>query len=141
MPAGTQDTPSPAARSPAASAGADRPILVVDDDDDIREIVAIVLGEEGYPIVTAANGAEAIARLRRTELPRPRLILLDLMMPVMNAQELRDAMDADGGPPIPIVVLSGDTQVAAKAAKLGAAAAISKAISLERLLSVVAEQS
>jgi CheY-like chemotaxis protein len=58
-------------------------ILVVDDDDDIREAVAEVLRDEGYETWGAANGQEALRALEGTG-ERPELILLDLMMPVMD---------------------------------------------------------
>ncbi len=85
------------------------PILVVEDDQDIRETIATVLVEEGYPVVPVANGAEAIAYIRREGALQPRLILLDLMMPVMNGWEFSAELRNDaGGAAIPIVVLSGD---------------------------------
>ena len=58
-------------------------ILVVDDDEDIREAVREVLAAEGYETVGAANGADAKQHLK-TCTERPELILLDLMMPVMD---------------------------------------------------------
>lgn len=61
-------------------------ILLVEDDDAIRETVAECLAAEGYRVVAAEHGAEALARLREGE--RPDLVLLDLVMPVMNGAEL-----------------------------------------------------
>ncbi len=60
----------------------DRPVLVVDDDPDIREALRMALESEGFPVETAANGQEALDALRRG--PPPRCVLLDLMMPVMD---------------------------------------------------------
>src|SRR4051812_44657122 len=57
------------------------PILVVDDDPEIRDAICMVLGAEGYPTNSAGDGEEAIERLHDD---RPCLILLDLMMPRMN---------------------------------------------------------
>lgn len=59
------------------------PILVVEDDLDIRELLSEALEDLGFSAVTASNGLEA-ARLVRTMLAPPSLILLDLMMPVMD---------------------------------------------------------
>src|SRR5260370_16327819 len=56
-------------------------ILVVEDDDAIRELVSDVLRDDGYEVREATNGAEALGRIR---LERPDLIVLDLMMPVMD---------------------------------------------------------
>ena len=77
-------------------------VLVVEDDPDIRETVADVLHEDGYPLATAANGREALDILARGDEP-PGLILLDLMMPIMNGwQFLEEVKDRD----IPVVVMS-----------------------------------
>jgi CheY-like chemotaxis protein len=93
-----------------------RMVLVVDDDASIRESLADLLGDEGYRVQTATNGAEALSLLRAPALPRPCVILLDLMMPVMNGQQFyveqqRDPLLAT----IPIVVISADKNVALKA--------------------------
>src|SRR5437764_280073 len=62
----------------------ERVVLVVDDDPGIREALADLLGEEGYRVVTAMNGVEALDKLREPSQARPCVILLDLMMPFMN---------------------------------------------------------
>jgi CheY-like chemotaxis protein len=59
------------------------PVLLVDDDLDIREILPETLTELGFDVVTAANGLEAL-RMVGQLLVRPSVILLDLMMPVMD---------------------------------------------------------
>jgi CheY-like chemotaxis protein len=82
-------------------------VLVVDDDPDIRETLEMVLGNNGHPVVSAGDGAEA---LRCLELRgrRPCVILLDLMMPGMNGFELQDALSAEPAyAAIPIVVITG----------------------------------
>ena len=60
----------------------ERSVLLVDDDDDVRDSLAIVLRDEGYHVETASNGKEALDMLAR--MPPPGVVLLDLMMPVMN---------------------------------------------------------
>lgn len=60
-------------------------VLVVEDDEDIRAAIAEILEGEGYEVAIAANGSEALDELQH--MPRPCLILLDLMMPVMNGHE------------------------------------------------------
>ena len=64
--------------------GSTDPVLVVDDDPDVRELFRRTLARDGTPIIEAANGSEALAQLRKQ---RPSLILLDLMMPVMDGFE------------------------------------------------------
>jgi len=60
-----------------------RPVLIVDDDDDIREALTDTLEDNGFRVLTAVNGLEAL-RLLRTGPVAPAVILLDLMMPVMD---------------------------------------------------------
>jgi CheY-like chemotaxis protein len=60
-----------------------RSVLIVDDDPDIREILAETLVDKGFDVATAANGLEALRILRSMSFP-PSVILLDLMMPIMD---------------------------------------------------------
>lgn len=79
-------------------------VLVVDDDRDLRDTVAAVLEAEGYDVRCAENGAQGWALLHG---PRPGLIVLDLLMPVMSGWDLLDAIQCDGElSHIPVVVLS-----------------------------------
>jgi CheY-like chemotaxis protein len=71
----------------------DGPVLVVDDDDSIREALADVLEEAGYPAVCVPIGAEALAYL--SDGKRPSIILLDLMMPVMDGETFLTLKEAD----------------------------------------------
>ena len=71
-----------------------RAVLVVDDDDDIRDAVQEVLEDEGYTTVGASNGKEALD-VMRTSTKLPALVLLDLMMPEMDGWELLVRMDED----------------------------------------------
>ena len=59
-------------------------ILLVDDEQDILEIVGYNLSQEGYQIVTASNGKEAIAKAKKEH---PQLIIMDVMMPEMDGME------------------------------------------------------
>jgi CheY-like chemotaxis protein len=70
------------------------PVLVVEDDPDIRECVKLMLEMEGYDVVTAANGAEAEEEL--AHIACPCVMLLDLMMPVMSGWELLDHLRSNG---------------------------------------------
>ena len=93
-----------------------RVVLVVDDDEAIRESLADLLGDEGYRVQTATNGAEALSLLRPPAHLRPCVILLDLMMPIMNGQEFYAEQQRDPTlAAIPIVVISADKNVALKA--------------------------
>jgi len=67
-----------------------RDIVLVEDDEDIRELFAEVLREAGYAVHEAENGRVALDVLE--EVNRPCLVLLDLMMPVMSGPELLHAL-------------------------------------------------
>ena len=80
-------------------------VLVVEDDPDLRETMAMLLKHSGYQVTTANNGREALDLLRST--PHPGVMLLDLRMPVMDGWELAAIMAEDrtlSG--IPIIVAS-----------------------------------
>jgi CheY-like chemotaxis protein len=80
-------------------------VLVVDDDRDIRDSLIEVLEDHGYHATGAANGAEALAMLRTS--PRPCLILLDLMMPVMDGRGFREEqLKNPAWADIPVIVIS-----------------------------------
>jgi CheY-like chemotaxis protein len=66
----------------------------VEDDPDIREIIQMILEDEGFDVVTACNGAEAEEEL--SHIKEPCVLLLDLMMPVMSGWELLDHLMRDG---------------------------------------------
>jgi CheY-like chemotaxis protein len=110
-------------------------ILVVDDDMDIRETLAQILEFEGFNVICASNGQEAIERLKSV---RPNLILLDLMMPVMDGYEFRIAQKARPEiAEIPVIVLSADGNVKQKAAAADVQAFLRKPIELETLLAAI----
>jgi two-component system OmpR family response regulator len=77
------------------------PILIVDDDPKIREVVRYALGKEGFETVEAGNGAEALEVFR---LERPGLIILDILMPEMDGTEVCRALRAKSR--VPIIFLS-----------------------------------
>jgi CheY-like chemotaxis protein len=95
------------------------PVLVVDDHGNVREALKAVLEGEGYSVVTASHGAEALELLLAGI--RPCLIIMDLMMPIMNGFEFREAQLRDPRfAPIPFVALSGEPNVAHYARRLRA---------------------
>ena len=84
---------------------AERRALVVEDDDDIRDVVSMLLTVLGFEVRDAANGELALEVLRSGWLPT--LIVLDLMMPVMNGWAFRAAQRRiAGAAKIPVIVLS-----------------------------------
>jgi len=122
-------------RSRAAKGQPRHSVLVVDDDADVRELLAAVLKSEGYDVLTAENGAAALSVLRET---LPDLIVLDLMMPVMNGWEFRETQRAyPEYAAIPVVCLSGHHAAHAHAAALGIAECIQKPLDVDYLVEVV----
>jgi CheY-like chemotaxis protein len=113
-------------------------ILVVDDDADIRETVIEVLEECGHRAQGAANGLEALERLRSSD-ELPCLILLDLMMPTMDGEAFRAEQLKDPTlSPIPVIVISAFRDSAEKAKVLDAAGHLTKPVSLADLMAVIA---
>ena len=114
-------------------------ILVVDDDQDIRDTLTELLQEEGYTVVRASQGIEALCALR--DLPTPSLILLDLMMPVMDGWQFRTEQRKDPAiASIPVVVISA-TGKDEKLSSLGAVQFLKKPLRLEQLLDAVLRHS
>jgi CheY-like chemotaxis protein/HPt (histidine-containing phosphotransfer) domain-containing protein len=114
-------------------------LLLVEDDDSIREIVSEVLSSRGYEVLTAGNGRIALDVLHRRADSLPRLILLDLMMPDMDGRQfLAERRKEPQLVPIPVIVLTaaGRTQVSPE---LDVAAWLSKPVELDRLLATVAQ--
>jgi CheY-like chemotaxis protein len=109
-------------------------VLIVEDDEDLREMMAQMLTLEGFETVAVSNGREALEYLHESE--KPDVILLDLMMPVMDGWEFRRQQQADPAlAPVPVIVLSALDQ--ARASNLEAEAFLKKPLDFDRLLSLV----
>jgi len=114
------------------------PVLIIEDDENIRLGFQAALEHEGYAVETAKNGRDALAQLYRGL--RPCIILMDLMMPVMNGFEFRQAQlhdrDLAG---IPLIAYSAVTSPWRVADQLKANAYVEKPVALERVLALVNE--
>ena len=120
------------------------PVLVVDDEPNIRTFVRLALEDEGYGVVTAANGAEALELLRATN---PSLILLDLRMPGMDGREFVETFRqhetaAQAGQcaakPVPIIVVTASRLPDIDPEELGASGVLRKPFEVDVLLENVA---
>jgi CheY-like chemotaxis protein len=121
--------------NPASARLARASILVIDDDEDNREVLGEVLGEAGYSVVCARDGAEALELLR---LVRPDVILLDLHMPIMDGLEFRAAQRGDPSLAlIPTVVMTAADRLKERVAELAPAETLRKPVKLAQLLSTV----
>ncbi len=106
-------------------------LLVVEDDDMIREALTELLRDEGALVTAAANGREALQALRSSS--GTDLILLDLMMPVMDGWEFRVDQRADPQlAPIPLIAMSAD--MSAKARAIAADAYLRKPLDFNELV-------
>lgn len=114
-------------------------ILVVDDEVGIADTLAAVLGDEGYRVMLAVNGRQALERARAAEAP-PDLILLDYMMPVMNGAETFAALQADPAlASIPVILMSAVAPPPVRALFPGDAY-LEKPFQLEELLAAIAKR-
>lgn len=110
-------------------------IMVVEDDEDVREAISDLLRDHGFEVLCSENGVDALALLRRSS--GVRAILLDVMMPVMNGATFRGEQLADPALcDIPLVLLTGRQDSAPIASMLGATACLQKPLSDDALLHV-----
>jgi CheY-like chemotaxis protein len=115
----------------------EHPILVVDDDADVRESIEDALEDEGYYVAAAANGKEALELLRDDKL-RPELILLDIMMPEMDGWAFRAEQRKDPDiATIPVIVFTAHGSPEEVAERMQAVGFLRKPLRLEDLLAQV----
>lgn len=111
-------------------------ILVVDDDDDVRNMICVVLSAEGYSTEGAADGVDALQRLHNGELPA--LIIVDLMMPRMDGDTLIRTLSAETPlAQIPVAIISGQVMPDAPAPGPQVIRSLTKPIELDDLLELV----
>jgi CheY-like chemotaxis protein len=111
-------------------------ILIVEDDPDLRLVHSEILSHEGYAVLTAADGVEAL-ELVENQGP-PAMILLDLRMPRMNGWDLAKRLrQQPGWRDIPIIVVAAHYRIAEEATAIGARAWLHKPVSIDLLLRVV----
>jgi CheY-like chemotaxis protein len=112
-------------------------ILVIEDDQFIRDLMREILEGEGYNVATAVNGQDAIDQLKKvSELPF--LIMLDLMMPVKDGFTFRKEQQADERlRGIPVIVLSADRQMISRQDELKVADYIQKPPSIDDIVEAV----
>lgn len=102
-------------------------VLVAEDDSELRDLVTAALLDEGYQVVSASNGAEALQRVQQY---RPDAILLDVNMPVMDGPTFAQRYHALAGPHAPIVVFTAGGNAQHWAQVIHAAAYVDKGTDL-----------
>jgi DNA-binding response OmpR family regulator len=115
----------------------DPEILLVDDDNELRESIAEGLEEAGFAVIRATDGNDALGHLRYNSLPS--LVLLDLMMPGMNGWQLCEVMHADPLlAEIPIVALTATASMDPESLHLADVADwVAKPFDLNEVLEVI----
>jgi CheY-like chemotaxis protein len=113
-----------------------RSVLIIEDDEDVRELQRAILESEGFEVRTARNGRDGLLAMRER---RPSVIVLDLMMPVMDGltflQERNKLPDARW---IPVVCVSAaGPQMIASAVRFGARECLQKPVDVDAFCDVV----
>ncbi len=117
---------------------AEQPILVVEDDETILISIVTLLEDEGFEVVTANNGKEAIDWLGEGV---PSLVLLDMKMPVMDGWAFAEIYRTRPGPKAPLVVMTAARDATNWAMDVGADDYIAKPFDLDYLLDKVRKYS
>ena len=105
-------------------------VLVVDDEPDLRDLVALTLGDEGFEVDVARDGRDALERISARA---PDLVLLDMMMPVMDGHTLCEELRARGALPRVVVMTAAD-HVAQCARDVGAVGWLAKPFDIDDLV-------
>lgn len=112
------------------------PILVVEDDADIRDAMVGILESAGYAVWAASHGADALAQLQAGN--KPCVILLDLMMPVMDGWTFGEEKDKDPSlAEIPVVVVSAVSRNDPRNSRMRAVEHLLKPLNIDKLLATV----
>jgi CheY-like chemotaxis protein len=116
--------------------GSGHHILIIDDSPAILGVLTRLLEGAGYRVAVAANGRAALDYLRQAELPR--VILLDLVMPVMDGWQFRHEQQHDPAlAGIPVLVLSSESGLPEVAHSLGVAGYFPKPVEFAQLLAAI----
>ena len=108
-------------------------VLVVEDHPDIRDAIRFALEDEGYRVLTAANGHEALDRITND---LPAVVLLDLAMPVMSGWEFHAHIRARGLN-VPVVFMTTGEWASMEAERCGAEGCLPKPFNIDELYGTV----
>lgn len=118
------------------TARVNRPLMIIDDDDDLRTVLALIMTAQGYEVAAYGNARKALGALQAD--CAPFLILLDLMMAGMSGWEFRTAQLGDPRlAPIPVVVLTAVSSPGDDSSALSNVEVLEKPFDLDSLLAVV----
>ena len=111
-------------------------ILVIDDDESIRDFTHTALADAGYDVVEAADGAAALDLVGTS---RPDVILLDMLMPLMDGWEFARLYHETPGPHAPIIAVTAARDAGARAGQINAAGCLAKPFRLDALFACIAQ--
>ena len=109
-------------------------IVVVEDDRNIADLVELYLRRDGVRVVQAEDGEKGIEAVHNQ---RPRLVVLDVGLPLLDGVGVADALRAIYGEALPIVVITAAGHAADKAGRVGAVAYLAKPFDVDELLAAV----
>ena len=115
-------------------AGQTGPVLVVDDDAVVRNLICRALEDEGLQVMSAANGRLAVERANQQA---PALVVLDMSLPLLAGDAVAAELRAHVGDHLPIVLITADGHPAEKARVLGAFAYLSKPFDMDELMATI----
>ena len=111
-------------------------VLVVEDDETLRETIGDLVADDGHEVRVAVDGIDALAQ---SDGWQPDLVILDVMLPRMDAFEFRARQLAAGGHPAKVLLVSAAADLAAAAERLSADAWLPKPFSVDALIDAVDE--
>jgi DNA-binding response OmpR family regulator len=115
-------------------------VLVIDDDQDLRQAIADVVSDSGRPVFTARDGGDALRLLEDPEIPRPCLVLLDwVMAPMGGAAFLEQLKGRDDFEQLPILIMSANGTFVPSADLPGVIGTLHKPFELDELLTILDE--
>jgi DNA-binding response OmpR family regulator len=126
-----ESTLSPASNT---SMTADKLVLVVEDDFDLRQTILWTLKDEGYVVEEAADGGEAVERALQR---KPALVLLDIGLPVVDGYGVAASLRSHYSDTILIVTMTADGRAVEKARRIAAAGYLNKPFELDDLITIV----
>lgn len=113
---------------------AEAPILVVEDDPQLRRMICWALEDEGFVVEAAGDGRQAVERTARV---RPSLVVLDMTLPVLDGVGVARELRAIYSEPPPVLVMTADGRAAEKARRVGAYAYLTKPFDVDELVTLV----
>lgn len=115
----------------SAQSSHDAPILIVEDDLSLRDIIRWALEDEGFAVEAVSDGEQAVSRLTQR---RPALVVLDWGLPLRDGAGVAASLRTVHGPGVPILLITADGRSAEKARRVGAVDYLHKPFDVEHLV-------